>query len=513
MPTVKQLDKKRPDFRESVWKGYEALYRGGHVIDASDMAQRFLPQHTAETRDWYAERLKRFHYKNIVGPVVDDYAGSVLQAPLECLRAKEAGERPELDEFYSAELLADPQGDGECDFNSLVLQALVWSMVKRECWGFIAYDQSMPGYQFSNRAAQEAAGALRTRIVLLQPERIRNCGYDKNGLAWVMLRDVDNGSDPLGDDPERQTYRWTYITRKAYRQFELTLKRNESLREDLDAKEVVAETAHRLSTFEGRGAVPLVRLHQPDALWILDKVGSLCAEELGKRNALSWYEYLCCFPQLKHSGGETLKREGDEADEAQNSKRGTQFVWELQDKDEALEWLEVNGGSLTHMAGRLDSLERDIYKSVAQMAAANAPSASAVMQSAASKTRDYVAKIILCGQYSRRVRSWAKRMLTLASFSRGDAIEWELAGADQFDAPDPETAVSAALKLQGLEGFQGSETWQKQVYKNAARATLATADSRTLDRVDDEIDELKFETPEERRSREMSEFGGGASHG
>lgn len=515
---VKLLNQTRTDFHEALWQKYGALYKGGRLMD--EAKGLFLIKNTAESGAWYQERLSRFHYKNMAGSFIDDIASSVFQSPLDMtLEKPESGERPQRPEFYT-EFLGDPEGTGEGDFGDLMFEVLTTAMHKGEAWVLIGFPTSLPG-QFRNRAEQEDAGDLRAMLRTVSPEQVIDAKFDEHGLEWAMLRHVEQASTPLEarvadtDQKPQDLWTWTWLDRTQIRRFQISVDRGKKPEGDDVAQELEPIT-HKLA---GIGKVPLVRVKLKSSLWMMDRMASLACSETEKRNNLSWYETLACIPQLKFKGDdEDLKR----PEEGQNTKRGVQYAWTI-GKDDELEWLEVTGTSIGHLAERLDSLEGDLSKVAQQMAQAQGPQAAAALaQSAASKLRDSVTKQILCEFYAKAVRDASVQVMEMVSTSRADTgLEWVAAGVDEFDLVDTEAATSEANSGQMLLEASPSETFRKHWWHRFHRLLTPGVDQATRDAIENETNDYDFseEAAEAKKVKAMEDeakataAGGGGFNG
>jgi len=499
--TVKTLDQKRADYDRDLWLDYDNLYSGGKKI--AKRASRWLIRNTAESRKWYDERIKRFSYKNTVGAIVDDYASTVLQEPLELRLSKPEGEgdRPEPDKFYTEELWPDPTGTGEGDLNQLAFQMLTAAMVKKESWVMIAKPDTIPGFDPVNFAEQEAAGQLRMMLRPIDSENVINCHYDQRGLAWVRLRYRYAESNPLQElgptQKEMETIQWTLYTRTTVTSWAIQVEKGNEPPETEPVPEILEETLHHLSDAnEGLGAVPVRCFKLNETLWLLDRVSLVVIEEMRKRNALSWYEYLTTFPQLAHSGDDTLAPNLEDGEKG-NAARGSQYTWEIE-KGGTLEWMEPAGASLEHLAKRLEALERDIYKGVQQMAAAQGPGAAAAVQSGASKIRDNLAKTILCEMYASLLRSEFKQLAELVSQSRDENYDWEASGASRFETQDGMAAASEHALVQNLRFFEHCPTLVRTFSMRTVRKLLPDAPTATLDAISEEVEAMPVVPIEDR---------------
>lgn len=496
---VSVLNAKRFDYKPDTWKKYHLLYHGGEAILGA--AGEFLIKNSVEHPAWFKERKKRFSYKNVIGPVIDDYGATVLQQPIVMNLQKAAGksERKKPDDFYTKELWPDPTGAGGQTLNDLAFNFLTQGMSKGEAWVRVGTPQNLPGYEYDSLLDQEKAGALRVQWNTIDPSHVTNSHRDQYGLAWVMLHYRLASNNPLeslkeGEKP-KERIQWTLLSRTEISVWEIEVEAGKSPKDD-DLVEQVGETiTHQLADMGDRGVCPIQRFDLTKALWMMDRVALVVVEELRKRNALSWYELLTCFPQLKHTGGDPIggSEEGEEG-----QVRGVVHCWELPGTEEDIDWVEPGGQSLEHNASRLEAMERDIYKGVVQMAAAQGPGAAAAIQSGASKVMDNLAKTIICEKLAERIRTFVGQLAAMTSHIRADrAYEWEVSGASRFNTQDQGEAVKVGIMSQTLGWLPFSPTATKEIAKRTVRSLLPDAPTEVIDEIESELDAMEVKPPDD----------------
>jgi len=481
MPTVRTLNRTRADYYEAERKLYEALYDGGRKLE--DLKKKILPKRPAETEEWYKLRIGVFHYLPRAAQIVDELSATVFQGDLQLVPAKPADdvERPRAPHFYE-EFFGDPCGDRSGTIVDLFYQGFTAAQVQRDEFFLVTF----PDVDAENRADQEKLGGLRARAVKVDAGEVLDIAEDADGIKWIKLFHVATDDDPLlADDLRKDTWRWTLIDRELIRTWELVVEHGKQPEQDLEVPEA-SSSQHRWADAR---RVPVVRLRLGDRLWLMDKIGSMLVAETRKRNALSWYEDLCCFPQPVHKGDETIAAK-KQADPNGNQGRGAQFFYEIGPDDE-LEYLEPGGASLSHLKDRLESMSREIMQVVHQAASAIGPEAASQMQSAASKVRDSVAKRLLAAVYADDVKKAAATLLDLVSIARGDRdLRWEAQGLDQHDIADVTTATDEAVKIGTIE--VPSETFRREFAKRFVRCVLSGAPVAIMEKIDQELEGAEF---------------------
>jgi hypothetical protein len=486
VPTVQTLDRKRATYLKSDRDLYEALYRGGHAIEA--VKRKLLPQRPAEQRPWYDLRLQQFHYLPRVAQILDELAASVFQGDLEVLPRPAAGQsqRPSLPPFYE-EFSADPLGGNRrVKLVDLLYRGVLRAQVHHDHFYRVLFpDVRLP--EEASRADQESAGGLRARLEEVHADAVLDFKEDAAGrLLWVKLAYRICDDDPLRADSERRDLlRWEIIDRERIRVFELQV---EAGKDPKPGEEVpqVREDLHRWAAAQ---RVPVVRMVLGDDVWLMDRLGSMAVAETRKRNGLHWYEELCCYPQPVHLGEETLG-EIQATDPNVNRARGA-TVWLEGGKEDEFSYLEPTGESLAHLAGRLESMGHEIATVVHQAASALGPEAARQLQSAASKVRDSVAKRLIADCYADDVKKVALELYELVSIGRGEDYGWEVLGLEQHDLGDVEDATGEAQKVQGLR--VPSETFWRRYWKRFIRRALPGEPAAEYEKMDREIETADLE--------------------
>lgn len=473
---VEILERRRADYYADERKLYDALYRGGHTIE--QFKAQLLPKRPAETDAWYALRLSGFSYLNRAAQVLGELAASVFAGDLQIAPAKDGETRPPVPDDV-ATFIENPLGRKEPEpITDVLFLALSRVLVEREHFFLVGFPDA-PGAQ--SRGDQEAMGALRPFLRHVPAGAVIDLGEDDEGLTYVMLRHRIIDDAPLKPREERRDrVRWTLIERTTVRTWEIEVEPGKEPEGKDDAVEGPAIT-HR---WAGAQSVPVVRFRVGENVWLMDRIASLLKAETRKRNGLDWYEELACYPLPVHKGDETLS-EKREADPGRNASRAATTFFEIE-KEGELAYLEPSGGSLEHLAKRIEAIGIEIATVTHHMASSLGPTAAAQMQSAASKIRDSVAKRLLADCYADDVRQCAERIMRLVSIGRGEDTEWEALGLDQHDPADAEAVTAEAEAVQGIK--VPSPTFRKEYVKRFARSLLPGAPVETLETIDAEID-------------------------
>jgi hypothetical protein len=487
VPTVKTLNRQRKTYLQRERALYDALYRGGYVLDGKKA--ELLPRRAVESDAWWEQRLAQFHYLPRAAQILDELTGMVFQGDLELLpKAPDGGEeRPELPEFYK-EFLADPLfGNSKVQIVDLLFRGVLKAQIHNDHFFRVLFpDVELPAN--ASRADQEKLGGLRARAEHLDADAVLDFEEDAQGLVWVKTAFRIENRDPLvADEDRKDTLRWEIIDRSSIRVYELVVPHGKDPGND----EEVAEKSNTVHRWAEVKRVPIVRLSLGFDLWLMDRIGSMVIAETRKRNGLHWLEELACYPQPVHTGEESLNDLRAD-DPNKNAARGA-TVWLEGNKDDTFEYLEPGGAALEHLSKRLDSMGHDIATVVHQAASAIGPEAAAQVQSAASKVRDSVAKRLLADSYADDTRKVAVMLMQLVSIGRGDDYEWEAIGLEQHDIEDVQDATTEALTVQAV--MVKSETFWRRYYKRFVRRALPGETTNVYEQIDEEIEAKPVDLP------------------
>ena len=494
MATVKTLNRTRASYHKALRTLYEALYRGGHALEAHKA--ELLPQRPVEHLSWWNLRLAQFHYLPRAAQIIDELSGMVFQGDLELLPKPESkgGERPDLDPFYT-EFFADPIGGNQkVRIVDLLYRGLLKCQIHRDHFYRVLFPDVVVG-EGESRGDQEKKGGLRARVEHLFADAVLDFEEDASGLVWVKtLHRIENRDPLVADEARRDTLRWEIIDRTSIRVFETTVEVGKVPDENVE----VPEKSNLVHRWAEKQRVPIVRLCVGDDVWLMDRLASMVVAETRKRNGLHWLEELACYPQPVHTGESSIK-EQRETDPNRNASRGA-TVWLEGDKDDTFEYLEPGGTSLEHLAKRLDAMGHEIATVVHQAASALGPEASKQVQSADSKVRDSVAKRLLAEAYADDTRKVAVELMQLVAIGRREEIEWEATGLDQHDIEDVSEATTEALTVQAVK--IRSETFQREYAKRFVRRVMPGMSTNDYEKMDGEIDaepvDIDFDDGEER---------------
>ncbi len=454
------IDQEHPEYaaRRRVWHQYRDLYVGGEQFKAR--ADRYLVRRQKEPLDVYAERLSRSFYENYVGSIVDWYTATLFRRePVLTFEGNNERAKQFFGRFIDD---CDLKGASITEFfRRQFVEALICG---KSCILVDFPRQSQPA---GTRAEEDLRGASRAYLVGYSADELINWSYDEHGhYQWLVLRTESLGKDRIEDAIWKKQVRWVYYDKEHFRIYEQAERGSERGRTEL-----ISEGRHGLAK---QKRVPVVELRVTEGLWLLNKAGTLQLEHFNKSNALGWALTMGLFAMP------VVYSERD-----WNQVMGESYYIQLGPQDR-FGWTEPQGNVYQIAAENLNRLQEEIYR-VCYVTHAGGAISGSVVQSGASKQRDFAITQEVLRAYGDAVKDAMKRVLRAIESAREDGLSIDVSGMDEFDIGDFGTELADAQSLLGL-GID-SPTLRKQVFKKVAFQFLCDVRQEVKDRIGREIDE------------------------
>lgn len=453
------IDREHPEYmaKKGMWRKYRDLYAGGEQI--REAAFEYLVQRHKEPTEVYAERLSRVFYENYIGSIIDWYAATLMRREAVLLfDGNDEAAKGFYDEFAED---CDFRGTSIAEFfRQRFVQALVYGR------SYVAVDFPRPGVPPTNRAEEDASGRSRAYLTDYTPEEVINWSYDDRGsLEWAVIRTVSMRKAAISDqDWVRQT-RWIHYDRQTYRVYERAAEKEPRLTD---------EGRHALAD---QNRLPLFPLQVTEGLWLMNKAASLQLEHFNKSNALSWALTMGLFASpVIYSEREF------------NQIVGESYYIQLGPGDR-FGWTEPEGKVYQIAADNLIRLKDEIYRVCYLLTHAGGAETPTLLQSGASKQRDFSITQEVLRAYGDAVKETMKQVLRSIAAARQDQISIDVSGLDEFDIADFSNELDDAQKLLNL-GIV-SDTLKKQIYKKLAFKFLSDVRQEIKSRIAQEIDEMQ----------------------
>ncbi len=483
MPTYSELNTLNPSINPQRRNELEALYEGGEKIER--LYPQILKRRQREREARHAERLERAQYRNYIGPIID-YFKSMLFVSRPVLKAKaEGAEEATTDpgEYWTD--LREDCDRGGTDLDALFGHVLTDAMVTRTGWIRLHQpDGETPG----DRALFEQLGLGEVWLERLECCQVLDWDIAEDGrLAWAIVHSISTPRLSIAGGRNTVVETWDFLTREAVETYRITYERGKPPKPDEAVSAVGAPVPHRF------GAVPLVCLDLPPALWVANRLRSPQVAHLRKLSDHAWS--LSCtaiaMPVIKVKNVEEFNKSV--------SGNGYEIVI---GPDEDYTWASPPTAHFAALDTEIKAEKDEIFRIANQMALGVENNAAAVGRSAESKASDAENTRVVLVAFSRQVKECIEYTLDLISNSRGDKLEWSVEGLDDFAAFDV-GAFLEQLKLVSESGGIPSRTFEVQSKTRVAEALLPDVDEATKTAIREEIEDGAVD-PVEQRERETA---------
>ena len=455
------INREHPEYtsRKRVWKTYRDLYVGGQAI--KDSASEYLLPRFREPTDVYWERLNKVFYENYIGSIVDWFGATLFRRePTIIASGVNEGAKSFVARFVDD---CDRKGTTLTDF---LRTRFVDSLVGGS--SFILVDFPKVDAPLVTRGAEDASGRSRAYLVGYTIDELINWRLDAEGnYEWVVLRTKSTQSEEAGKGEWNTVTTWAYYDKQRYRIYKQT---GGGYASASGPVELVDEGLHGLAK---QSRVPLFKMQVPEGLWLLNKAGSLQLEHFEKANALSWSLTMGLFAMP------VIYTERD-----WKQIIGESYYIQLGPNDK-FGWTEPEGRVFQIAAENLKRLQEEIYR-VCYLGQQGGSLSGSVMQSAASKERDFVATQEVLRAYGDTVKDVLKRILLAVNDAREDGLDISVNGLDEFDIADFASELNDAQSLLSM-GIE-SPTLKSQIFKKLSLKYLCDVKQQVKDQIVAEID-------------------------
>jgi hypothetical protein len=487
MPTVKQLDRKHPEWqlRSDQWENIRLLYEG--AIEMKNNGDNFVPRRPKEMFDVFYERQRRLTYQNILQSALGWYLGKLFQNDPEI---KPSAKENNSDDRFAA-FLQDCDQCGGTFVNVAGRQLLEMMMLYRRA--FVLIDKPKrpdPSVATINtRADEKALGLDQPYVVLYEPKNVFNWQLDKYGnLKWIIIKTVeDDQDDPLG--PSQRVANWYVFDRQKFQHFQFKSPEKDtrniaafwkdSVLDDENAQpELVDAGPHALSAFD---QVPVRCCELPLSLWFANRTYLQILEHVDQYNGYTWKLFMSNYPQLVIQTERELTG---------ITKSEVSFV--QLDPNDKIFYLEPDGKSLDHSRMQLMDLRQEVYRGFHLQAQAKQNTATADGASGYSKEMEMAPAVDMLAAFGDILR--AQQQLILTDYKKCAGMPYD--GTDQPDVNGyrfetkpimQNIAVAQAVVDLGLP--DKSPTLERYLDKQVAIAAMDGANEDDKEAALKEIDE------------------------
>jgi hypothetical protein len=460
------LDAKHPTYDAETWERYWALYKGGKTL--RQHVKHFLNQNEGEPAALYQRRLKEAAYRSYVGPIVDYYGAALFTSPPIARAKDDAGEIVEADDYYS-DWKEDCDGAG-CDFHDFLRARFRDMLVRETAWWIVELPEAEAPVENKLDWADKDLGEACLHAV--ESGQVYDWECDARGrLQWVTIHTF---SKPRHSPRDKRN-----LLRQEWRVYDATNVEIFAIEYDPQERMLMPEDEIPSLGIKAHGfkRVPVVRMHAPDGLWLVDRVAEAQTEHFRLSAGLGWAIRRTCYamPIFKT------------ADIDRPPKMGTGYYL-IVGAEDGLEWAAPPAQPFEVIATEVMTQKDEIYRVTNQMALGVENNAAAIGRSAQSKETDSSSTETCLRAYAAPVREAAELTYDLLSEGRGDAeIDWSIEGLDRFNLADATASVAVATQAQLLD--IPSRTFKVEMARATADALLPGIDQGTKDTIHTELEE------------------------
>jgi hypothetical protein len=263
---IDEIEKTHPGYGRERVADYTALYLGGEEF--RKRRDTFVVKRRTETTGSYAsqnyaDRVKRLHYVNRAGGLIDWLVAAVTRsAPPEIVCGDDVPE--DIAEYWTG--LNDNADGLGTPLPALVRQSMRNSMTHGRAYYQVYFDSEL--------AYAPDADSLAARMRLIDPVQVDDWQHNDDGtLAWIRAHAcerVRSGSGISPSDVERHV--WVYFT-----PYEIA--KYEAYRKDhawINAAGKASRTAELIGVFaHSFGALPVVAVRVPPCNWVMDRIADV----------------------------------------------------------------------------------------------------------------------------------------------------------------------------------------------------------------------------------------------
>lgn len=486
MPTIKDLRQRHPSIDVEEYARLRALYEGGKRF--KEHLRHFLPPRPSEPEERYKCRQREAVHRNYLGPIVDYFTALLFSSSPRALAKGSTGEViEELDEFY-ANFNADCDGLGT-DFDDTFQSLLTDAMVSGTSW---IWPRHPAGDAPTNRAQFEASGIGNSWIKRLTVDDVLDWESDDTGqLAWAIVYEKSSRRTALSGGRSTIIETWYHLLPDRVDTYQIEYQDDKKPDEASTEVPKIASDPHRY------GAVPLICLDLPPALWVASRLESPQLAHFRLTNAQTWGMAATCYamPVVKVKDPKQFQ-----------ALMGSGYGFYIH-PDESVEWTAPDAAPFDALREEIRSHKDEIFRIANTMALGVENNAAAVGRSAESKAADARATAVVLQAYAAIIKEVMERTYDLVSRARSDTLEWSIDGLDDFGANDIVGMVEMLEQIETAGGIP-SKTFNVEFKSRLAESLMPDLEFSKKQAIRKEIESgIDDQSADAKREREERQLG------
>ncbi len=505
MPTIEELDTKNETYDAETASDLWALYEGGAAFKKK--LNKFLKRNDREPNRIYELRKHHSEYRNYIGSVIkhfsdilftskpvaqafkiDSKGNRTTQAVEKRSRDPDTGETvvenvqevkavTDLDQYWNS-FREDCDGAGT-DIDAFFKKAITEAMVKGKTW--IAIHQPDDGLGVPN-SLQEFESRKLGDIYLnqLDFESVYDWEIDEHGnMSWVLTHKLKAIRVGLGSKRDTIVESWTHYTPESVDVYRITYEKGKRPDGKLMVP-LVSSSPHTL------GVCPVVCLYLEPSYQVAAVLESPALSNFRLVSEQNWSLACSCFAQP------VAKVNDPEEFAKMMVGAGYGVVIGI---DEDWGWEAPLGVHYVALEDRIKDNKDEIHRLAFQMALGVENNAAAIGRTAESKSQDAQSTRVAMTAYGRVVKQAIEKVYDLIASARGEKLDWDVVGLDDFAGIDTAGLIAMAVELNSTGGIP-SPTWNTEFKKKLAEAVLPDVDESVKQRWNSEIEEATMNAPD-----------------
>lgn len=484
------------------WAMLRAIAQGGSAAEA--VKKDLITNPDGVGRDIQEERAESAPLVNKIGPILARFVTQLfIDAP-----KVEGSEEPWVEDFLTTGARLPDDLDQQAGFEQFLDQAMFNALAEGAAIAQVD-TQTASGARFL--AGQKQSGELSPYVVLLNRDALWDWEPGDNGLRSCKLHRFNTYRETILDAPMPE-HIFTIFERDGDRvlasQYQVRRVREKMHGEirpepfvegideanletvDIQPTRLADGTAmEKVEIFNrnGKFEFPVIVLSLPGFLCVGDQLLGLQKEHFNNRASMNWAINRANWAMPYIKGGDTDPFKNPHV-KAGNGR----YLWFPGDSDYEIGQISVSSPAISSSAQKEDSISKDVYETLQQMAYLASQSPAAMARSEESRIKDKELELVLLQRHGKILKDFALKIVRCASIAAGDRSPddvWKVDGFTKFKAAGLLSYLPLYAGLAQIGGVPVPE-FKRMQFKDMVRLYGTTLDhsseeiQETLDAVD-----------------------------
>jgi hypothetical protein len=497
MVTLDSLKYRHAEHRNNAayWQLLEATIEGGDKVSDS-IKRELLPNPDGRPEAVIRERIKLATFINKISPILNRFNSELFSRPGIPTGSNDPWWK---EKFFAMGGLLDDDDDARANFNNYLQRSMHNALATGKAIAQI--DTRVSAYP-NNKGTQQRIGELDPYVILHPRTALWDWDNSSEGFNFVKLQQFRLVRENWENSPIPEHIFTIYFrngSRVLVSKYRVRLRNNKEklvtpFIERVEEKDIVIipDNANGVSlenqeifNIGGYFKFPVVTLTLPTPLWMGSQLFE-CQK--------SYFRQTAAIEYALYTGNYGILTINNVEDETEDPLAGRQIgdgYYLCLKEGQSINWLERSGGTVTTAINYRAEIKRDIYDTLQQIAMSAADGASILSRSGESKKEDRRPEEILLLKYGELVKEYSKNILDCASVARGERVEWEVKGYDDFLTAGLTDVLAdyAGIATANIQSQTFKKELQKHLITQAAKAMDMNPDA--VQKSIDEIDQAK----------------------